>query len=1255
MPIVLCLVATPMSAASSTGKPVFHKYAYSDYSMLSVLSDNGEWGLAQAAYSDDAASGLVKLVNISSGDVTYIQTQSEVTANGAFMVSDVTNDGNIVVGEYLGQAAYWTASTGEFTYLPTPDGWGGAYVSAVTPDGKYAVGGASGADNIWTYTAAMWNLETGELLEFNNLPSLDMQHEESDMLEFCSVSADGRYATGRLAWSYLYPPQLCAFVFDTQLDTCIFIGYDASDTDDWEPWDDELYFVAEAMISPSGQYVTGTAYIEDDTGGYYTSYLYDLVNDKFEVYTESDDQDVGATCVDNDGNVYASSPWQTTPIREWYVRHGDYWYGFRDILEQAYGIDYETYTGYDNSGTPMSVSADGTSVAVMVDPSDGGSYVVELPENLSTICDSINLLGSYSVTPAEESAMAYMYVVSIVFDRNIELADGTTYKSASLLDSVGNVVRNVMASGGIQISSSSSKTLLLTFRTTALDEDAQYTVHIDEGAIQIVGDDTKQNEAIDLVYYGRAAEPVEITNVYPAEGSELAKIDASYSQVIFTFDANVALTDDPTATLYRTTDGEEVEVCSLSFLVEDNRIATVPTSTQYLYQGETYKVVLGAGSVTDLSTVNASTNTANATSNEEMTVNYIGTYEREISGNDTTLFSDDFSDGSQSYADWIRYEGDGNTPTSAMQAMTFDADNYPWLFYIRENEESDDWCAGSHSMYDPAGKSDDWMMIPQLAIPDEFCTLKFDAQSYLEAKYDTLKIIIWASEESISELTAARTATIREEGDLVFCERLYPGSSEEDLADDWVTYYVDLSQYSGQSIYICFINENEDQSMVLVDNVVVYRNLKYILSLSNASSVVNQESITIRGTLTANSEEDTFTSVALALINSDGDTISTVSDSGLALAKGDTYSFTFAEALPLTVGEKNTFSIGLQLDDYSDLVSSTIKDLAFEPTKRVVVEEMTGTTCQNCPLGILAIENLEEIYGEQFIPISIHTYTGDQLASGMSGYTSYLGLSAAPSGLVNRSGDISYPMATDPETGDYVFSLDGELWLDLVMEEMETPADFDVDATVTVDDDGATFATDITICSAMKNTSLNLNFLIVLLEDSVISYQYNDLYNTVDDNLGEWGYGGIYASSVVYNYPHMDVCRYAYGDTWAGASGYFPQSMAAGEESTVSITDLSVPGTIDDIDRAKMVVLIIDANTDKIANAVSVNFPGYTTGISSVRSVKETWNGIAADADGKYNVYSVSGMRVMSTEDGSQINGLPTGLYIVNGKKIVVK
>lgn len=48
-------------------------------------------------------------------------------------------------------------------------------------------------------------------------------------------------------------------------------------------------------------------------------------------------------------------------------------------------------------------------------------------------------------------------------------------------------------------------------------------------------------------------------------------------------------------------------------------------------------------------------------------------------------------------------------------------------------------------------------------------------------------------------------------------------------------------------------------------------------------------------------------------------------------------------------------------------------------------------------------------------------------------------------------------------------------------------------------------------------------------------------------------------------------------------------------------------------------------------------------------------NGIAADAQGRYTVYNVAGMRIKSADNAAALKNLKPGLYIINGKKVAVK
>lgn len=204
------------------------------------------------------------------------------------------------------------------------------------------------------------------------------------------------------------------------------------------------------------------------------------------------------------------------------------------------------------------------------------------------------------------------------------------------------------------------------------------------------------------------------------------------------------------------------------------------------------------------------------------------------------------------------------------------------------------------------------------------------------------------------------------------------------------------------------MNDNEAQSAIFIDDVQVMHNKPVRIAFTNASSVIAQESILIEGVISIDSETDTYQTLSLTLKDNAGNEIDKIEESGLNLKKGDTYKFAFTKALPLVKGIVNDFTITLFCNDNRYEIAGKVSNLAFEPVKHIVIEEYSGRMCSNCPLGIVGIERLEELYGELIIPICLRTYGDDPLGTGMQDYSAFLGFTGAPSGVINRLG-VSYP------------------------------------------------------------------------------------------------------------------------------------------------------------------------------------------------------------------------------------------------------
>lgn len=500
--------------------------------------------------------------------------------------------------------------------------------------------------------------------------------------------------------------------------------------------------------------------------------------------------------------------------------------------------------------------------------------------------------------------------------------------------------------------------------------------------------------------------------------------------------------------------------------------------------------------------------------NNEITINYTGAYEPEISS-DGSLFSDDFNDPSNSMVRYLLYEGDHNKPSSAMQDLGFDADNSPWLFVIRESESSSDYCAASTSIYNPTGKSDDWMAIPRLSIENADYYLSFDVQSYYKSKADRLKVLVLEDDAVYSNFTKELYDKFKANGKVLYDEQLTPGESEENLTGDWTHVEKSLAEYAGKNIYIAFVNENENQSMIFLDNLKVYYKGDFNFVPNVESTQVNKESTNV-GVIVKVTSDKTYNTINATLTSEDGSFKSTYTDTpSKPITSAENYSFTFPDKLPLTVGAQNKYTISINLGGsvYSQI--NTISNLAFETTKHVVIEEGTGAWCGNCPLGILAMENLEKLYGDQVIPIAIHSANGQGDVYDYSAYTAYLGVTSFPTGLVNRIDTVYAPAISSGN--DYYFetSEGNKTFHDIAKRELENYAIADVCIDKAVYDvESKNIQIMGNVNYALDMNSLNHNIAFVVLEDNLSGKQNNYFYMNTNPFFGKFGSGGEFGEKL---------------------------------------------------------------------------------------------------------------------------------------------
>lgn len=1190
---------------------------------LETLSDNGEWAVGYGkSVIDEGSYSFPKLYDVKNKSSKSLYKNGEENRIAKMMACDVTDDGSVVVGQYNGKPAIWYAATEEWKQLPFKnEGFSGGYASNVTPDGKYAIGTLT-TSNLMVETVVLWNLSGDEPVEIDitNLPkpiSLYGDLDEYQQIRSCDISKDGSKFIGLVCFSYA--GHLWSFVYDVPSQTWEAIGFTVEDVDDthykFTATGTGYYDIEGGRFRPGSNEIVGSAWLDSDVEGIY---VYDMDTKKVSIVEGSDSKLFGG--VDRYGLIYASTP-SGNPMRDWEVKAGNYWYDWKVIARQLWGMDWQNdvlQDDYGFSGTFRSVSDNG--LVLLSDeytntPYD--SYVIELDAPLSELTQKVNILDNYVVSPVNNSAFAILREVKVMFDRNIELVPDM--QNAVTCEAPNGQVYN---STSVSVDPGDSRVLNIIFRNRRLEVGETYTLTIPEGVVCVAGDAEKLNPEIKVTYKGRPQAPVSAVNISPADGIKLERINASSNPVVITFDADLSAVEGEGAGqmylyLLNEEGGRDV-IAQLSGSIEGNALAVFPVMEQRLAVGSKYELVIEKNVVADIS---------GADPNEEIVIHYEGAY-IPIGEDPRRPFEDNF-DGGISSNNWLLYDGDGLEPASEPTEWGFYA-GLPW-WVARDNAGDTDMAAVSHSMYDPAGQSDDWMVTNQIYIADETAVLSFKSQGYRKSAQDRLKVYIYESDDVYTALTAGIVDKIRyAEGALVYDEIQDPGANEDLLAGDWTENVISLEKYAGKNIYIAFVNDNRNKSAVFIDDVLVSRDVKYIMANLTPQSVIAADEVTVKGMITVESLTDTYKGYELTLVDAEGNVISQLADADKELANGEELQFTFSDPLKLTVGKEVSYVINVKIgDEIDDQLTYSVKDLAVETTKRVVIEEFTGQGCANCPLGHAALDIIEKDFGDKVIPLSIHTYTGDSFATPQAAaLTQFLGLSAAPTGRVNR-GPISSPLFID-NGGKYYYK-DNGVWYDYVVSELSEYADADVDITSAVFD-GENYNINIEVKYALDMDNRNVNVFAVIAEDGLEGVQDNNRADVEDPVLGDWGKGGIYGQTSV-RYIFHDVVRTYFGTTCNGTGGYIPAEVIGGQ---VYGAEFAIPNIkrISNPANTTVTVMLIDANTGLVVNAnrAPIADPTRVEGIES---------------DSSFNAYAENGAVVVKAASLTMVD-----VYAVDGTRL---
>lgn len=1267
----LVLIATLLMSVAMIAQNApsykLHKYVSTDGGIISSIAPDGKWAVINIGMTGgaDNINCPSQLFNMATGEHFTVSFNGTVLKFNA--VSSVQEDGTVtIVGSMGNRALAYKFNPSSPTTPGTPklftrSSWSVGSLTEVTADGRYAVGhftgylgqeivGAELNGDFW-YSALLVDLVEGKDITPDNLPKGDRNGHDQHAIKLNDISADGRYILGEREW-YI-PDDGFPFIYDMEKKDFTPISF-TRNGNIMTP-ENGISYLDFPYMSPNGKYVGGLAVKYTDVEGSSfaaetrSPYRYDVETGEITIFDDNESSNVEVGCIDDNGTIFGN-PDSGSPLRNFKIFYQDkFWIPFSQLCSQYYGFNFSAKTGFEFSGTAVGVSGDGRRFIAFSDPQDE-SYAFDFGTTVEEACSNFDLLANYTVSPQSGSAISKIKTIEINFGRAVQVVGKGNTHAHIFKKGKNGAADELLANGlstaaGLQLKEGSKTIVNVSFRNANFDDGEDYYFILDPGAIAVASDEAMVNrKPIRSDYKGRKEGAVKVLKVVPEDGSSLKQLDPAASYVRMTFDCPVKLTGEYEAYLERVEDNTRLATFSVASGNTDetkNQILLMPTSTIFLYDGVQYNVVLSAGSVSDYS--------GEATSyNEAVKVTYVGSYVREV-GNETTMFFDDFNDPNASLGKWMNYEGDHQKPLAVQAEWGFDADNTPWNFSTHDSVDDPDYYATSHSLYAPSGQSDDWMFTPQLQIPaDGKAVLEFDAQKYALSKNDHLWIYVYEQDRNFGYLNDNNMATIKQDAELLDEIELTTTYENEKASSTWKHYSYNLNKWAGKNIYIAFVNKNNNQSVVLLDNVIVQREILYTIGFSNDERVVGLDKLDIKGTFTVKAADFQSGDITIILQDADKKEIARREFKNVSNVYNSSIPLSFSNPLPLSIGQDNKFYIAVSFngkdkngEDFvkSDVLEGNVFDLAFRPTKRVVLEEMTGTSCPNCPQGIISIEACERQYGENFIPVSIHSYPGDDMGSAFGAYTSFLGLNGAPSARINRIEGTYYPMYG---AGDKVYHdlKEQQLWYNIVAEELDKPALCDLDLTANYSADKKKINYNASVKYAV-NATQQTSLFVVVLEDGIVYMQENNFAQSEAEGLGEWGLGGKYGNYYAYPVTHNDVVRAVIGDTFAGTIGLFPSSFVAGQAETTTFSS-NVPSAASDLNSLKAVAMLIDTQTGEIINAARAKInEGGANGIEDVVNTK--MNSSA--------VYNLSGVRVSN----NGLSKLPAGVYIQNGKVIVRK
>jgi hypothetical protein len=234
------------------------------------------------------------------------------------------------------------------------------------------------------------------------------------------------------------------------------------------------------------------------------------------------------------------------------------------------------------------------------------------------------------------------------------------------------------------------------------------------------------------------------------------------------------------------------------------------------------------------------------------------------------------------------------------------------------------------------------------------------------------------------------------------------------------------------------------------------------------------------------------------------------------------------------------------------------------PARKVLLEDLTGHTCNNCPAATDIAVDLHDVYGDALILVAVHAtafaepgappYDNDYRTIAGEEYINTFGVGSLPAGFVSRR-----------EFNNSIIVGDGN-WGSAVAEIINTPADVEV-LFDTVTFDSGTNTVNMTIqVIPVNDLTGDHNLTVYLTEDSVVSAQIDNRETPPD----------------VLDYVHRHMLRANVNGTWG--EPVISGSASAGDTLVLSYSYV-LPAAVIDPAKCSLVAYVYRTDNYEVLQA----------------------------------------------------------------------